>query len=84
MPRSAIDAGLADVVAPVEELPGKIIAFLQHAPLIAEPGLAQEDKAQSGLEKVVILLRADGPRFFPIQEDHRLPPDRAAYGHPPD
>jgi two-component system CheB/CheR fusion protein len=26
MPRSVIDAGLADVVAPVEELPGKIIA----------------------------------------------------------
>jgi len=57
MPRSAIDAGLADVVAPVEELPGKIIAYLQHAPLIAKPGLAQEDKAQSALEKVVILLR---------------------------
>ena len=33
MPRSAIDAGLADIVAPVEELPGKIIAYLQRAPL---------------------------------------------------
>ncbi len=58
MPRSAVDAGLADIVAPAEELPGKIIAFLHHAPLIAKPGLAQEDKAESGLEKVVILLRA--------------------------
>ena len=27
---------------------------------------------------------ADGPRFFPVQEEHRLPPDRAAHGHPPD
>ena len=66
MPRSAMDAGLADVVAPVEELPGKIIAFLQHAPLIAKPGLAQEDKAQSGLEKVVILLRAQTGHDFSL------------------
>ena len=66
MPRSAIDAGLADIVAPVEELPGKIIAFLQHAPLIAKPGLAQEDKAQSGLEKVVILLRAQTGHDFSL------------------
>ena len=66
MPRSAVDAGLADIVAPVEELPGKIIAFLQHAPLIARPGLAQEDKAQSGLEKVVILLRAQTGHDFSL------------------
>ena len=31
MPRSAIDAGLADLVAPAEELPGKIINFLRHS-----------------------------------------------------
>ena len=58
MPRNAIGAGLADVIAPVEALPGKIIAYIQHVPLIAKPGLEVEDKAQSALEKVVILLRA--------------------------
>lgn len=57
MPRSAIDAGLADVVAPVEILPGKIVAFLQHVPLITQPGRTDEDIAQSALDKVVILLR---------------------------
>ena len=66
MPRSAVDAGLADVVAPVEELPGKIVAFLQHAPLSDKPGLAQDDKAQSGLEKVVILLRAQTGHDFSL------------------
>ena len=30
MPRSAIDAGLADIVAPVEDLPGKILAYLER------------------------------------------------------
>src|ERR1039458_8301810 len=58
MPRSAIDAGLADIVAPVDELPGKIMAYLQRTPLIARTEAALEDKAQSALEKVVILLRA--------------------------
>jgi two-component system CheB/CheR fusion protein len=37
MPRSAIEAGLADVVAPVGELPGKILAFRQHAPHLRRP-----------------------------------------------
>jgi chemotaxis methyl-accepting protein methylase len=64
MPRSAIEAGLADVTAPVEALPGKIGAYLQHAPLIAKPGLAVADKAQSGLEKVVILLRSQTGHDF--------------------
>ena len=72
MPRSAIDAGLADVIAPVEELPGKIIAFLQHVPLIAKPGLAVKDKAQSGLEKVVILLRSQTGHDFSLYKNTTL------------
>ena len=58
MPRSAIDAGLADVVAPAPELPEKIVAFLQHAPLVAaRTGPVLEGQTQSALEKVIILLR---------------------------
>ena len=85
MPRSAIDAGLADVVAPAEELPGKIIAYLQHTPLIAKPGLAagRQSPERPGKDRDPA-AGADGPRLFPLQEDHRLPPDRAAHGHPPD
>ncbi len=57
MPKSAIDAGLADLVAPAEDLPGKIIGFLRHSLSIVktEP---LEEKDQSALEKVLILLRA--------------------------
>jgi hypothetical protein len=36
MPRSAIDAGLADIVAPVEDLPGRIVAYLKRTPLISQ------------------------------------------------
>jgi len=42
MPKSAIDAGLADVVAPAEELAGRIVACLKHIPLLfARPALEQ-------------------------------------------
>jgi two-component system CheB/CheR fusion protein len=57
MPRSAIDAGLADVVAPVEELGGKIVAYLSRAPLNGLPDEELGAKTQSGIEKVCVLLR---------------------------
>ena len=66
MPRSAVDAGLADVVAPAEELPGRIIDYLKHAPLIAQPDLSRKGKTQSALEKVCILLRAQTGHDFSL------------------
>jgi two-component system CheB/CheR fusion protein len=56
MPRSAIEAGLADVVAPAEELPGRLITFLRLAtrPAAATPG---PERHQAGFEKIVLLLR---------------------------
>jgi len=57
MPRSAIDAGLADLVAPAEHLPGMVIDFLRHTITISKPELPLEEKDQSALEKILILLR---------------------------
>lgn len=58
MPRSVIDAGLADIVATAEELPEKIIAYRRHLPHLDKAELHLEEKVQSALEKIVILLRA--------------------------
>lgn len=70
MPRSAIDAGLADLVAPAQELPGKIVEYLRHAQLIAKVEGAQEEKDRSSLEKVLILLRAKtGHDFSPYKKN---------------
>ncbi len=66
MPKSAIDAGLADIVAPVEELPGRIIAYIKHAPLIDRTDRPLEEKAQSALEKVFILLRTQTGHDFSL------------------
>jgi chemotaxis response regulator CheB len=44
MPRSVIDAGLADIVAPADELPGRIMAHLQRVPHGAVPAAAVESR----------------------------------------
>jgi chemotaxis methyl-accepting protein methylase len=72
MPRSAIDAGLADIVAPVEELPGKLIAYLGHIHLIARSETVLEEKEQSALEKVLILLRSKTGQDFSLYKKNTV------------
>jgi two-component system CheB/CheR fusion protein len=64
MPRSAIAAGLADVVAPAEELPGRIVAYLRHTPHDVRSDPTLESKTQSALEKIFILLRTQTGHDF--------------------
>jgi chemotaxis methyl-accepting protein methylase/PAS domain-containing protein len=66
MPRSAIDSELADIVAPVDELPGRIIAYLQRTPVRVDAEQALEDKTQSALEKAIILLRTHTGHDFSL------------------
>ena len=72
MPRSAIDAGLADIVALAGQLPGKILAYLQRSPLIVHTEVVLDDKAQSALEKAVILLRAHTGHDFSLYKRNTL------------
>jgi two-component system CheB/CheR fusion protein len=66
MPKCAIRAGLADLVAPVEDLPGMILTRLSHAPLIAGSAPLLEETEQSSLEKIVILLREKSGHDFSL------------------
>jgi chemotaxis methyl-accepting protein methylase len=72
MPRSAINAGLADLVAPAEQLPGKIVAYLRHALVIAKTEHALEEKDQSALEKVLILLRIKTGQDFSLYKKNTV------------
>jgi len=68
MPRSAIATGLADVVAPVDELAGRIAAYLNYVPLDAKANPARERTVQSSLEKIIILVRTQtGHDFSPYK-----------------
>ncbi|MBC7963828.1 MAG: PAS domain-containing protein [Steroidobacteraceae bacterium] len=71
MPRSAIVAGLADLVAPAEDLPGKIIDYLRHT-LIITKSEPLEEKDQSALEKVLILLRIKTGQDFSLYKKNTV------------
>jgi chemotaxis methyl-accepting protein methylase len=66
MPRSAIDSGLADIVAPVDDLPERIIAYLHRKPLAHTEEMELEIKTQSALEKAIILLRTHTGHDFSL------------------
>jgi two-component system CheB/CheR fusion protein len=72
MPRSAINSGMADYIAPAEELPGKIISYLKLTPLLAAGDSLTEEKADSALEKAIILLRAGTGHDFSLYKKSTL------------
>ncbi|WP_210395335.1 chemotaxis protein CheB [Motiliproteus sediminis] len=94
MPRSAIAAGFADVVAPPDALPGKIIAYLKHRPNpMPQPSPQLSDPERNGIDQIVRLLCAQtGHDFASYKKStlyrrierrmglHRLP-DIGAYQH---
>ena len=72
MPRSAIEAGLADFVASADALPEKIGTYLQRKPLISPAALTLEDKAPGTLEKIVRLLRARTGHDFSLYKRNTI------------
>lgn len=72
MPCSVIDAGLADIVAPVEALPERIIAYLKRLPLTAKPEAVAEAKMRSALEKILILMRTRTSHDFSFYKKNTL------------
>jgi two-component system CheB/CheR fusion protein len=64
MPRNAVDAGLADVVAPADQLPEKIMAYFSH-PMLAGPlDVTAANRLQGALEKILIMVRAQTGNDF--------------------
>ncbi len=72
MPRSAIAAGLADIVAPADELPGKLIEYLRHAPLLVKTEPVEARADESELAKVLVLLRSQTGHDFALYKRSTL------------
>ena len=72
MPRSAIDSGLADIVAPVDELPRRLVAYLNRTPLVLGSEAAVEERTQGALDKAIILLRAQTGHDFSLYKRNTL------------
>ena len=58
MPRSAVNTGLMDYVAPAEELPARLVEHIKHIPRPPEDRDLPEGESSDALQKVFILLRA--------------------------
>ncbi len=71
MPRNAIDAVIADIVAPADELPAKLISLLNFIPGIktfSEP----DNLDKSNLDKIIILLREQSGHDFSLYKKNTL------------
>lgn len=71
MPKSAIEAVLADVIAPAEELPAKLIDLLQHISKIHND-TEIDTKNKSSLDKIIILLREQTGHDFSFYKKNTL------------
>ncbi len=71
MPYSATEAVIADIVAPAEELPAKLIAFLKFIPsVIIDTEI--DSKSKSNLDKIIILLREQSGHDFSLYKKSTL------------
>ena len=71
MPRSAIEAVIADIVTSAEELPARLIAFLKYIP-VGKTGTEIDSKSKSNLEKIIILLREQSGHDFSLYKKNTL------------
>ncbi|HEX9151323.1 MAG TPA: chemotaxis protein CheB, partial [Flavobacterium sp.] len=71
MPRNAIDAVIADIVAPVEQLPAKLISLLKYFPEINMDSEVPV-KIESSLDKIIILLREQSGHDFSMYKKSTL------------
>ena len=72
MPRSVIEAGLVDIVASPEQLPGRIVDFLRRATPSALEEQALTVNSTSALEKIVTLLRDRSGADFSLYKTSTL------------
>jgi two-component system CheB/CheR fusion protein len=66
MPKSVIDAGYADIVAPAEELPARILDFMGYATPRWRSEQKQRATEQSSFDKITAILKAKTRHDFSL------------------
>ena len=72
MPLSAIEAGVADIVAPAESLAGRVVDYLRHPTQELRQEPTQTAEILSALDKIVILLRDRSGNDFSLYKTNTL------------
>jgi two-component system CheB/CheR fusion protein len=71
MPRSATQTVNADIIAPADELPNKLLEFLKYIPAI-KMDAELDEKYKSSLDKIIILLREQTSHDFSLYKKNTL------------
>lgn len=71
MPRNAIDSVLADVIAPANEMPARLIDLIKQTPAL-KSGAEIDSKEKNALEKIIILLRTHTGNDFSLYKKNTL------------
>ena len=71
MPHSAVEAVIADVVAPASALPARLIAMIKYFPAV-KPEPQVDIKNKSNLDKIIILLREQVGHDFSAYKKNTL------------
>jgi two-component system CheB/CheR fusion protein len=66
MPQSAISTGLVDYVAPANELPEKLLGYVNHISVVARKLPRASKKAPGALQKIFALVRAQTGNDFSL------------------
>ena len=72
MPRSAISAGVVDIIAAPEALPGRIADYLHHPIHTPLPDSSAPTEVLNALDKIIILLRDSSGNDFSLYKNNTL------------
>ena len=72
MPRSAIDTGLADYIAPAEVLPTKLLAYIKQSSQPLSEHIGTEEHVLSAVQKILVLLRGQTGNDFSLYKKNTI------------
>jgi two-component system CheB/CheR fusion protein len=64
MPKSVINAGVADIILPVEEIPQELLRYTQHPFLGREPKDTPEEKFEKDIQSILMMVRTSTGHDF--------------------
>lgn len=72
MPRSAISTGQVDYIAPIDDLPKELVAYVKHAPRLSVETSETDTRPAGGLDKILRMLKVRTGRDFSLYKKSTL------------
>jgi len=72
MPKNAINTGVADYILPPDEMPAKLIRYIQYPRSIKAPAISHLENTEGFLQKIFILIRNQTGHVFSLYKRNTL------------